>query len=77
MIRESGQKAGLDFETGLKMKGLMEEAGFVNVTKYEMRFPLGGWARDEHLKEGECQTYIVSASPSIKMAAANSLLCDL
>ena len=51
-MRESGQKAGLDFETGMKMKGWMEEAGFVNVTEYRMRFLLGGWAKDEHLKKG-------------------------
>ena len=41
------------FEIGPKIKEIMEEAGFINVKEYRMRFLLGGWAKDEHQKKRE------------------------
>ena len=53
LIVESGEKAGLPFDIGKKMKGWMEEAGFINVKEYRMRWLVGGWAKDQHLSKGK------------------------
>ena len=54
MMVEAGEKAGLPFDMGREMKTWMEEAGFVNVKEYRMRWLLGPWAKDQHLSKGEC-----------------------
>jgi len=48
---DAGTKAGMRFDIGDKMKGWMEEAGFVDVTEYRMPWLVGGWSKDEHQRQ--------------------------
>lgn len=51
LLIESGLKAGLDFDTAPRMKGWLEEAGFVNVTEVKVPWPIGPWPKDSHQRE--------------------------
>ncbi|KAI5364222.1 Putative S-adenosyl-L-methionine-dependent methyltransferase [Septoria linicola] len=51
MMVTAGTAAGMPFDIGDKMKGWMEEAGFVNVTEYRMPWLIGGWSKDEHQRQ--------------------------
>lgn len=48
---EAGNKAGMRFDICDKIKGWMEEAGFVNVTEYRMPWLVGAWSKDKHQRE--------------------------
>lgn len=48
---EAGTKAGMRFDIGDKIKGWMEQAGFVNVMEYRMPWLVGGWSKEKHLNE--------------------------
>lgn len=48
---EGGRKAGLDFDTASRIKGWLQEAGFVNVTEIIQPWPIGGWPKDPHQRE--------------------------
>jgi hypothetical protein len=47
---EAGDKAGMSFAIGDKIKGWMEEVGFVNVHEVRMPWPVGGWTKDKFVK---------------------------
>ena len=51
MMVQAGNAAGMKFDIGDKLKGWMEEAGFVNVTEYRMPWLIGGWSKDEHQRK--------------------------
>lgn len=51
LILDSGKKAGLDFDSAPRMKGWLEEAGFINVTEYRVPWPIGTWPKDPHQRE--------------------------
>lgn len=48
---DAGGKAGMRFDICDKMKGWMEEAGFVNVTEFRMPWLVGPWSKDKHQRE--------------------------
>lgn len=48
---KAGVVFGRSFSIAEDMKGLMEEAGFVNVTCKAFRWPIGSWPRDPDLKQ--------------------------
>ncbi|KAF2084891.1 S-adenosyl-L-methionine-dependent methyltransferase [Saccharata proteae CBS 121410] len=64
VMKEAGEARGLDFECGSRVKGRMEEAGFVEVERYEYSWPYGGeWeARPEMQAFGE---YVATAMPEL------------
>lgn len=47
----AGTKAGMRFDICDKVKGWMEEAGVVNMTEYQMPWPIDPWSEDKHLRE--------------------------
>jgi hypothetical protein len=47
---EAGMKFGKSFSIAEDMRGLMEEAGFVNIQTHAFRWPIGPWAKDPRLK---------------------------
>lgn len=51
MMVEAGTKAGMHFDINDKMKGWMEEAGFVNVTEVRIPWTVGPWSKDKHLRQ--------------------------
>lgn len=48
---EAGAKANMRFDICDKIKGWMEEAGFVNVTEFRMPWLVGAWSKDKHQRE--------------------------
>ncbi|KAK5170131.1 uncharacterized protein LTR77_004715 [Saxophila tyrrhenica] len=48
---DAGIKSGMRFDIGDKIKGRMEEAGFINVTEYRIPWLVGGWSKDEHQRK--------------------------
>lgn len=48
---DAGGKAGMRFDICDKIKGWMEEAGFVNVTEFRMPWLVGPWSKDKHQRE--------------------------
>ena len=50
MLRHSARKMGFDMQIARKFKGLLIEAGFVDVTEEIFTVPWGGWPRDSRLK---------------------------
>jgi len=48
---ESGDKVGRTFDVAGKMKGWMEDAGFVNVTEKRYKIPFGGWSSDPKVEK--------------------------
>ncbi len=52
-MTDAGEKTGLNFDVGNKIKSRMQAAGFVNVTEYRMQWDIGDWSEDEHRKIGE------------------------
>ncbi|EME81232.1 uncharacterized protein MYCFIDRAFT_65808 [Pseudocercospora fijiensis CIRAD86] len=51
MMLDAGNKANMRFDIGDKIKGWMEEAGFINVTEHRMPWLIGGWSKDEHQQQ--------------------------
>lgn len=51
LLLDSGKKASLDFDSAPRMKGWLEEAGFINVTEYRVPWPIGPWPKDPHQRE--------------------------
>lgn len=51
LYKEAGDITGQTFETADIMKHKIERAGFVNVVEKTFKVPLGGWPRDERLRE--------------------------
>ena len=51
MMVEAGAKAGLRFDIAHRVKGWLEEAGFVNVREHRMPWTLGAWSRSQHQRE--------------------------
>lgn len=43
------KRIGREYATGPKLKGWMEDAGFVNVHEEVFKLPLGPWPKDEKL----------------------------
>lgn len=55
LVVEATQKIGKEPLPGPKLKGWMEEAGYVNVTERVFKMPLGMWPKDQRLKKtGAC-----------------------
>src|ERR1700761_5044507 len=48
---EMARGSGRDFQISLKMKQLLENAGFVDVQEQKVKLPLGPWASDPKLKD--------------------------
>jgi hypothetical protein len=48
---EIGEKSGITFDVGPKLKGWIEEAGFINVTEKVVRVAVGRWPKDPGQKE--------------------------
>ncbi|RMJ07903.1 hypothetical protein BHE90_002261 [Fusarium euwallaceae] len=53
VFQEAGEKMGKTFKIaiGSRMRDLMDEAGFVDVTERKFRLPMSAWASDPKLKE--------------------------
>ncbi|KAM0582830.1 hypothetical protein ACHAP6_008566 [Verticillium nonalfalfae] len=53
VFQEAGEKVGKTFKiaTGSRMRDLMDEVGFVEVTERKFRLPIGAWCLDPKLKE--------------------------
>lgn len=47
----AGEKMGRTFKIAERSKKLIEEAGFVDVVEKKYKLPVGGWPKDEKLKE--------------------------
>ena len=50
LLDQASQRMGLDFFIARKFKGLLEDAGFVDVTEEIFEVPWGGWPKDTRLK---------------------------
>jgi SAM-dependent methyltransferase len=50
LFAECGERMGKTFKISTKMKGYIEEAGFVDVVERTWRVPIGGWSADPKLK---------------------------
>ncbi|EXJ62027.1 hypothetical protein A1O7_02460 [Cladophialophora yegresii CBS 114405] len=48
---DMARTTGRDFHISMKMKHLIEEAGFVDVQEQKVKLPLGPWASDPKLKD--------------------------
>jgi SAM-dependent methyltransferase len=48
---EAAHKMGRDPQPGAKLKGHLEQAGFVNVRHHRYKLPIGPWPKDPHLKD--------------------------
>lgn len=48
---DAGEKAGMDFDIGAKIKDRLEAVGFVNVQARYAKWPIGPWPKDEHMKK--------------------------
>ncbi|KAF8851800.1 S-adenosyl-L-methionine-dependent methyltransferase [Acephala macrosclerotiorum] len=46
LFREVGERSGMTFEPATRLKGWLEEVGFVNVTEKIYRVPVGTWPQD-------------------------------
>ncbi|EXM15869.1 hypothetical protein FOTG_15824 [Fusarium oxysporum f. sp. vasinfectum 25433] len=53
VFQEAGEKMGKTFKIaiGSRMRDLMDEAGFVDVSERKFRLPMSAWASDPKLKE--------------------------
>lgn len=51
VLAEIGGKIGIDLAVAQKFKGMMDEAGFKDVTEKVFDLPLGDWPEDRRLKE--------------------------
>jgi hypothetical protein len=47
---EAAEKFGTPCDTPAKLKGWMEEAGFVDVEEHILKLPVGPWPKDKRLK---------------------------
>ena len=54
VVMDAGEKAGMDFDIGAKIKDRLEAVGFVNVRTRYTKWPIGPWPKDRHLKELGC-----------------------
>lgn len=50
-VFEAASKFGAPFEDTLRIKGLMEDAGFVDVQQHAVKLPIGPWPKDKRLKK--------------------------
>lgn len=48
---ECGDKFGKSFKIAEESKELMEQAGFVNVSRHTFKWPIGTWPMDKKMKE--------------------------
>jgi hypothetical protein len=46
LIHNAARKAGKPFDIALEFKGMLKEAGHVNVVEKEYKTPIGMWAKD-------------------------------
>src|SRR5438552_18509023 len=51
VMNEAANKIGLDFDIASKFKGLLEDAGYEDVTEVAFDLPIGSWTKDRRLKE--------------------------
>ena len=47
----AGEASGRTLVIQEKLKGLIEEAGFVDVVEHQYRWPLGAWSQDQKLRD--------------------------
>lgn len=51
VLAEVGQTIGIDLAVAQKFRGMMETAGFQDVTETVMDLPLGGWMPERRMRE--------------------------
>jgi hypothetical protein len=51
VLAEYGRRVGIDLAVAQKFKGMMEAAGFEEVTEKVFDLPLGDWMEDRRMKE--------------------------
>jgi hypothetical protein len=49
--KEMTVATGRDFQLSIGMKGMIEQAGFVDVQEQRLKLPLGPWATDPKMKD--------------------------
>lgn len=70
LFAEAGAKLGRPLTEAPKYRALLEEAGFTGVVEKKLKWPIGGWARDEHYKQlGEwCRESLTSGLEGLTTA---------
>jgi len=51
VLAEVGQSIGIDLAVAQKFRGMLESAGYAEVTESVLDLPLGGWMRDRRMHE--------------------------